>query len=69
MSDESLPPDSMMRCSTCRGLLEQSGPEPFRFICTRCAQNFFAVMRLVPVPPRRALELPEVSTDDAGRGT
>ena len=55
--------ESLMRCSTCRGLLAQSGLEPHRYICSSCGQNFFLVMRLVPVEPLHRPALLEEGKD------
>ncbi len=39
-----------MRCMSCEGHLEQSGQEVYRVICSKCGQNYFLQMALVPVP-------------------
>jgi hypothetical protein len=46
--------DSSMRCM-CGSDLVPSGQEPHRFVCSKCSQNYLAVMQLVPVPPRPLL--------------
>jgi hypothetical protein len=46
---------ALMRCNGCGSDLAPSGQEPHRFICTKCGQNYLAVMQLVPVPPRPPL--------------
>jgi Zn finger protein HypA/HybF involved in hydrogenase expression len=40
---------NMALCLRCRGILEQSGREPYRFICPECKQHYFLIMQLVPV--------------------
>jgi rRNA maturation endonuclease Nob1 len=41
---------TVMRCTRCRGLLEPSGKEPYRHICSVCGTNFMLVMQVVEVP-------------------
>ena len=49
----------MMICTLCKGCLEVSGQEPYRYICSKCGQNFILRMELLPVEPLRPRELPE----------
>lgn len=56
MSDSSA---NVMQCLRCRGRLEPSGSEPHRHVCSNCGQNYFLVLRLVPVDPLRPPMLPE----------
>ena len=53
-----------MRCLQCKGVLQASGQEPYRFVCGDCGQNFVAVLQLMPVDPRRPPELPAPEGSD-----
>ena len=42
-----------MLCLRCKSRdLAQSGGEPYRLVCAKCGQNYFAVMQLIPVAPK-----------------
>ena len=51
----------------CRGPLESSGSEPYRFICSVCGRNYFLIVSLQEVPPLRRLELPESGGEGGAR--
>lgn len=46
-----------MRCLRCKSVLEHSGMEPYRYICTGCEQHYFVVVQLKPVEPKRMAQL------------
>lgn len=56
----------LMRCLRCKGTLERSGKEPYRYICSKCGQHYFLQMQLVPVAPPH--ETPLLEGCDAERG-
>ena len=56
---------SLMRCLRCRGRLEKTGREPYRFACGACGQNYMVVMQLVPVD---AGKVPLLESPVAERG-
>lgn len=56
---------SYARCLRCKAGLGPSGQEPYRYICTKCGQNYFVALQLVPVEPLRPPTLSE-KTDAEG---
>lgn len=54
---DSLISRGVMKCLRCKGVLEQSGGEAYRFVCRGCGQNFIATMQLVPVAPKKERKL------------
>ena len=65
MSDVPDKDSSQLRCLRCKGWLEPSGREPYRFICPDCGQHFMAVMQLVPVDSVDRREAPQLESSVA----
>lgn len=51
-------PSGLMRCTVCKGMLNSSGREPYRFICADCGRHFFVTLQIVEVPSSDARSLP-----------
>jgi len=67
MSDGGVKKEGLTRCLRCKDFLTPSGKEPHRLVCPSCGQNFFVVLQLIPVDPRKAT--PMLGVGDAEQRT
>lgn len=64
MPDDKTSMGASMRCLLCKSVLQASGQEPYRYVCSSCGQNFIAVFQLMPVDPLRPPQLQGPEEDD-----